>query len=177
MLSYFRKVLVLVTLVTGVTLVIGGCAAGPRGRPVKGADVDTGIGSMEATRRQLQGSWALVSYEVFDGGKLRKLDATGTMTYDEFSNMRLVGQLKGESERANAKPAALNFSGRVALDVVKHTFHPVVEQKADELPANVADQMDTDNTRTYEINGNALTLTVLGADGKPTAISRWRKTG
>jgi hypothetical protein len=176
MLSSFRSIAA-PALVTAVALVIAGCAAGPRGRPVKGADVDTGLGSVESTRRQLNGTWALVSFEMFDGGRLRKLDATGTMTYDEFSNMRLVGQLKGESERANAKPAALNFSGRVAIDVVKHTLHPVVEQKGDELPEKVAEQVDMENTRTYEIKDNALTLTVLGADGKPTAISRWRKTG
>ena len=40
-----------------------GCAAGPRTRPVKGADVATGTGSAESVRRQLQGTWELVALE------------------------------------------------------------------------------------------------------------------
>ena len=56
-------------IATVAAVVIGtGCAAAPRERPIKGGDVDTGPGSVEAVRRQLEGTWDLVSLAVTPKG-------------------------------------------------------------------------------------------------------------
>ena len=55
--------------VTAVALlVLPSCAKTARERPVKMGDVDTGPGSLEAVRRQLEGSWELVSLAVVPQG-------------------------------------------------------------------------------------------------------------
>ena len=39
----------------------------------------------------------------------------------------------------------------------------------------VEDQVNTANVRHYDLNGSTLTLTVVGDDGKPTAVSSWEE--
>ena len=67
------------TLALALSLpLLAACPAGPRASPVKMGPVDTGAGSLESVRRQLQGSWDLVSLEVMAaGGTPVKVAATG----------------------------------------------------------------------------------------------------
>lgn len=48
--------LLAVILPLGPALWLGACAASPRQRPVEGGPVSTGPGSLEFTRRQLEGN-------------------------------------------------------------------------------------------------------------------------
>src|SRR5262245_22906762 len=76
----------------GATLLGGmvSCAAGPRTRPIKGADVDTGGGTLAQARRYLEGTWSLVSYEIMPPGQAPiQVKGQGTLTYDEFSNLNM----------------------------------------------------------------------------------------
>jgi hypothetical protein len=172
---------------TGAVL-LGGCApgplsppkmsgaSGPINKPMKGSDVEAGVGSLEDVRRQLEGTWALVWYDIYENGKRRRLPATGDLVYDAYGNLTLHGQLKRAGAGTDARPLALNYSGRAVLDVrTKEIRMQDVTAAGDALPRPVEDQVNTANVRHYELNAGTLTLTVVDNNGNPTAVSSWKK--
>ena len=171
---------------TGAALLTG-CAPGPLGppkmgtsgplnMPAKGSDVEAGAGSLEAVRRQLEGSWALVWYDIYENGKRRRLPAGGDLVYDAYGNLTLHGELKQPQAGTDVRPLVLNYAGRAVLDVRTSELRLLdVAATGDALPRPIDDQVNTANVRHYELNGSTLTLTVVGDDGKPTAVSSWKK--
>ena len=157
--------------------VCSACATGaPRIRPVKVGDVDTGPGSLKAVRQQLAGTWTLVSYHTYETGTAQPLDATGELTYDEFSNLTLHGELRQPDQKGERRPLLLNYTGRSTLDVSKHELQLLdINSTGADLPRPVADQVNLDLIRKYEFRGQDLVLTIIGPDGKPTADSVWHK--
>ena len=70
-----------IVMLLGISL-LAGCAPAPRARPVKMGDVDTGTNSLEATRRQLEGTWDLTALEIYDppgGTPVRAEGATAVL--------------------------------------------------------------------------------------------------
>src|SRR5262245_12015294 len=97
-------------ILSATTLLALCCACGPAPiyRPIKVGDVDTGANSVEAVRRQFQGTWTLDTYYVYEGTRRRRLDATAELSYDEFGNLKMHGELKNPGT-AGAPPTLLNF--------------------------------------------------------------------
>jgi hypothetical protein len=169
----------LTVVITGSVagMAVTSCAPAPIYRPIKGADVDPGAGSLEAVRRQLQGTWSLVAYEVYEGSKPHRLPAQGEMSYDEFGNMKAHGELRRAPTGGSAQPMLLNYSGRAVIDPDTHQLRLLdVESQPEPLPSSIADAVNTANVRRFDLKGNSLTLTILAADGTPTAASSWKKT-
>ena len=165
-----------VSLPAAIAVVVCACAPAPINRPIKGGDVDTGAGSLEAVRRQLQGTWALTSYEIYRDGKRERLGATARLTYDEFGNLKMDGRLTRPDATGATKPLMLNYSGRAVLDVVNHQLRLLdLEPSGDDLPTDVARAADWSNVRRYDLRGNVLTLTIVAANGTPSAASAWHK--
>jgi hypothetical protein len=108
-----RRALALVLLVAP----LAACAPAPRGRPVKMGPTDTGTGSLEATRRQLEGNWELVSLETYRDGKPVPVQAAGRLTYDAFGNVKTQGVINDPA--ANAPSDVLSYSGVIVIDVHK----------------------------------------------------------
>jgi len=50
-----------------------------------------------------------------------------------------------------------------------------VTATGDPLPRPVEDQVNTASVRHYELKAGTLTLTVVDNNGKPTAVSSWKK--
>ena len=125
------------------------CAPAPIYRPIKGGDVDTGVGTLEDVRARLKGTWALMAYEVYENGKPRRLPAQGELTYDEFGNLKLVGQLKRTDTGSAAKPPMLlNYSGRTVIDVRSHEFRLLdVNEGKEPLPGAIQDAVNPANVR------------------------------
>ena len=99
--------------------ILTACQAAPVGRPVKMGPVDTGAGSLESVRRQLQGSWELVTLEVMaPGGAPTKVPATGHLKYDEYGNLTMDGRVTAAA--GGVDPNVLNMSGRAVIDPDKH---------------------------------------------------------
>lgn len=174
MLQRFGRALVFVTAVG----CLSSCAPAPIYRPIKGGDVDTGAGSLESVREQLKGTWALVGYEVYDNGKPRRLPAQAEMTYDEFGNLKMHGQLKREAgATADAPPPLLlNYSGRAVIDVKSHQLRLLdVNENKEPLPGAIADAVTPENVRRYDLKADTLALTVFDAKGQPTASSSWKR--
>ena len=92
MLRHLRAV-VWVMVPVAVLSAAAACATSrPRQRPIEGGAVNAGPGSLEAVRRQLEGSWALVSAEVVSASGARQaLKASAVLSYDAYGNLSLKG--------------------------------------------------------------------------------------
>jgi len=165
--------LVLASAVSVAAAAAIGCAAAPRQRPVKGADVQTSAGTLESVRRQLQGTWALVGLETVppSGGARVPINATGTLTYDEFGNLTIDGRTTDPAAPVAAREKALlTFKGRAVIDVVKH------ELRLADLTGNVDpnEVLAPERRRRYEFTADTLKLSSVDDKGQVVTISTWR---
>jgi hypothetical protein len=159
-----------------LSAVLCGCAPAPLYKPIKGGPVDAGPGSLEAVRRQLEGTWTLTSYEVYQDGKRRRLPASAHLSYDEFGNLTLDGELRQPDATAPQRPLLLNYSGRAVIDVANRELRLLdVEATGDALSPALEEQTSPTNVRRYDIRGSVLTLTIVDASGRPTAAAAWTK--
>jgi hypothetical protein len=154
-------------------LPLAGCAAAPRTRPVKGADVDAGAGSTEAVRRQLQGTWELVALESVppSGGSRVPIRAAGTLTYDEFGNMTIDAHTTDRAAPVAAlEQNMLAFKGRAVIDATRS------ELKLMDVTGNVNpdEVLSVDRRRKYEFAAGTLKLSSIDEQGRVTAVSTWR---
>jgi hypothetical protein len=150
-----------------------GCESAPRARPVKAGDVDAGLGSIEAVRRQLKGTWELISLELISpSGDKTPVTASGRLQYDEYGNMAIKGTIAGGQ---TIDPSVLNLSGQVAIDANAHTFRftQITAGSADDR--RVDPQIDASKTRYYAFEGDVLKTTVKTAAGVTTAVAAWKK--
>lgn len=162
-------------LVVAVPLVAG-CTAAPRKRPVKMGDVNTGPGSLEAIRRQLQGTWELVEAAAFDAsGKSTPRKTAGRLTYDEYGNLTIAAKLEDTDQAPSSVSGLLAYSGRAVIDPAKSRL--VLMDLTSRLETNqpLPAEVSADKARYYTIEGNMLTLTVHDAAGKTTARTMWHK--
>jgi len=149
------------------------CKAGPTGRPVRTGPVNTGPGSLEATRRTLEGTWTLASLEaVGAGGARRPVKATGTLTYDAFGNMLIRGVIDDAALKGSL---ALDYDGRILIDPAKKEFY-AENLKSDQPvdPKQIA-PIAPDKIRRYELSPDSFVVTYVDAAGNPTAVARWRR--
>ena len=140
-------------------------------------DVNTGPGTLEAVRRQLEGQWELVALEVFDAaGKATPRKATGHLSYD-------AGPEPGHHAASSPRPTSretsvsgmLAYTGRAVIDPTKSRL--VLMDVQSKLPSSEAipAEVSADKVRFYVIEGNMLTLTVKDAAGVTTGRTTWHK--
>jgi hypothetical protein len=152
---------------------LAGCAAQESRQPLRTTAVDTGAGTTESVRRQLEGTWILSGFTVFDGsGTPRTVEATGSLTYDAFGNLVLIGKI-ADPAAAGAHADSLAFKGRAVVDaagrrIVLADLQGNVDASA--LPAN----MSPDKVRFYSFEGDTLSLETR--DGtRVLARTVWKK--
>jgi hypothetical protein len=167
---YFKTCFVLLLALTS-----GACASAPLQKPINVGEAETGAGTLESVRKQLEGSWTLVSYEILQGGRRQRLDATAEMTYDQFGNLNMRGELKNPNASPERRPALLNYSGRAVIDVGKSELRFVVENSGDPLPRSVEAPVNPENVRHYMFRNSLLELTIFDANGQATGFSTWKK--
>ena len=168
-----RRWLVVVLLVSPL---LAACPSAPRVRPVKAGDVTTGTGSLEAVRRQLQGTWELVEAVVFDAnGKATARKAEGRLTYDEYGNLTIGAKLADSTQPETSVSGLLAYSGRAVIDPAKSQL--VLMDLKSRLPSGepIPTEVSADKRRDYVLEGNTLTLTSKDANGVATARTTWRK--
>lgn len=153
-----------------------GCPGANRVRPVKMGDVNTGPGSLESVRRQLEGTWELLSADAIDPkGVASPRKATGTLTYDAFGNVGIAAKLADTEQPASSVSGLLAFTGRAVIDTPKSRL--VLQDVEKRLPSGEAlpAEVSADKVRYYSFEGDTLTLTVKDAQGVTTARTTWRK--
>jgi hypothetical protein len=167
----------LYALVPVVAMVVFPACAEKRARvrPIEGGAVATGAGSLEDTRKQLEGTWNLVSAEVVSAdGARRTVKASAVMTYDGFGNFSIKGAFEDPAVPAD-QTSALNFTGRAAIDVQKKELHLLDLQQSDADFATLPAELTAARSRAYAFSLNQVTMTVKNAKGQITAVNTWRK--
>ncbi len=152
-----------------------GCTAAPRVRPVKMGPVDTGDNSVEAIRRRLEGTWELVTLDVYSSsGEKETAQAEGRLTYDKFGNMAIQGTIKSGQ---HIEKADVDLSGRVTIDPDNHIFRfgGITADTPDKR--RVDPKLDPSHVRYYEFEGELLKTTTKNANGVTTATLTWKKVG
>jgi len=173
-----RQALTRVLLVTAV-VATAACAAAPINKPIEGGPVSTGPGSLAAARKYLEGRWSLESFEVHSPGKpVVTLKGQGTLTYDEFSNLRMeirADQAASDALRAGGidiTDGTIPSNGRTAVDMANQTLTYTIEGQ----PAAGAGPLSMNRPRYWQVDGSLLTLTTKDDDGNVATVSRWRKS-
>jgi len=160
--------------VAAAALPLVGCAAAPRTRPMKGADVHSGEGSIEAVRRQLQGTWTLVALESVppSGGARVPIKAAGTLIYDEYGNLTIDAHTTDPAAPVAAREARLlMFKGRAVVDAPKSELR-LVDVTGNVNPDEV---LSTERRRRFAFELDTLKLSSFDEQGTVTAISTWRR--
>jgi hypothetical protein len=153
-----------------VALLVG-CAAAPRQRPVKLGDVEQGPGTLETVRRQLEGNWMLAEYELLSGPAAGKQPVVGQLTYDAYGNMSVLARI----DRPGQAPEVIEYSGRAVIDVRAQTLKlEGIEYKRRPTEATLQ-AAGLEEPRHYAFTEGTLTLSVMGADAKPTARVVWKR--
>jgi len=151
------------------------CEKRARLRPVEMGPVNTGPGTLEAVRKQLEGTWHLVSAEIIGAdGTARAVKGQALLTCDAYGNLTVKGSYEEPSLGADAA-AAINFTGRVAIDVQKHELHLLDLRQSDGDFQNLPPEMVASRTRQYEFVGDTLKMTIRSAKGAVTAVNIWKK--
>jgi hypothetical protein len=163
-------------IATSLAVSLCGCWGGssePRVRPVKMGEVDTGANSVESVRRQLQGTWDLVTLEVTSPSGPVKVPAKGQLKYDEYGNMSMTGSV---TDASNVAPGVLTISGRAVIDPTKHMLR-FANVTGDTTAAEQAldSNIDPAKVRYYEFVGELLKTTVKDASGATTATATWKR--
>ena len=156
---------------------VGACAASERQRTISAGPVETGAGSLEATRKQLEGTWTLTRFEVANAaGQLTPVRAKAQLTYDSFGNMTIKGVLEeplpGQSTISDAP--ALAYSGRAIIDTARQelvlTGSASVEPDAETLA-----KIGLNARRKYEVSPSQLIMSALDATGRVTSRATYSK--
>ena len=152
---------------------VAGCAATPSRRPLKTTAIDSGAGSPEAVRRQLEGTWSLTSFSVFDTtGKPTVVEASGRLAYDAYGNLDLSGKIT-DPAAAGGSAAGLNFKGRAVVDAgASRLVLADVEGNVD--PAALPKNMGVDKVRYYSFEGDTLSLETRDGS-RVLARTVWKK--
>jgi hypothetical protein len=157
-------------------IVFPACAKRARVRPIEGGPVAKGAGSLEDARKQLEGTWNLVSAEVISAdGVRRAVKASAVMTYDGFGNFSIKGAFEDLAVAAE-QTSALNFTGRAAIDVQKQELHLLDLQQSDADFAKLPAELTAARSRAYAFSPNQVTMTVKNAKGQVTAVNTWRRS-
>ena len=157
-------------------LVPPGCA--PKGQRDLAGPVDTGPMTLAAARRYLEGRWALESFEVMEPGKPPiKLKGSGTLTYDNMSNLRM--EIRADQDSADALRAAgidirdglISTNGFTSVDLQNRTLTYRLEGQN----PLVRGPLGMHRPRHWEVTEDTLTLTTKDDDGRPVSVGRWKK--
>ena len=136
---------------------LAGCAATPSRRPLKTTAINTGEGTPEAVRRQLEGTWSLTSFSVFDqAGTPKVVEASGRLSYDAYGNLDLSGRID-DPAAAGASASALTFKGRAVVDAGASRI-VLADVQGNVDPSALPKNMGIDKVRYYKFDGDTLSL-------------------
>jgi hypothetical protein len=120
-------------------------------------------------RRELVGSWRLVSFEVRNANGSTVAypfveDAVGKLTYTADGNMWALARAKSSS-------AVLWYTGTFQIDPRRRTIHHHVQH------GSIAQWEGGHQPRAFKLSGRRLTLSVRPTEpGGTTAVLKWRKS-
>lgn len=161
-----------VPLVVFLLGLLAGCQAQPSRQPLRTSPIATGTGTTESIRRQLEGTWTLVSLTVFNAsGAPQEVPASGRLVYDAYGNLDLAGKLTTPQPGMDAN--ALSFKGRAVVDPGGRRL-VLADVSGNVDPSALPAQVGPDKARYYSFEGDTLSLETR--DGtRVLARTVWRK--
>ena len=157
-----------------LTVMASACGPTLSVRESRKTSVDEGAGSLEATRRALQGSWSLVSLEVVDAkGARHAVKANGQLTYDAFGTMKIRGVIEDPKMKDSI---VLDFDGRIVIDTTRHEFRAEDLKSDRPVDQDRIAPISPDKVRRYELTGDSFVVTYLDQAGNPTAVTTWKRS-
>ena len=177
------------TIAIGLILAaISACKGGTSSRPYRTSAVASGPNTIEATRKQLEGTWTLVSLVVHNtSGARATSQGTGTLTWDAFGNLKIEYRLSDAGLKAleaiGVRPptpvivtegrAVINTQDKaiqyVPPDAPSRPFDPA-------LAAARANPFALERLRYYVFGEDGtLTLSTRHDNGQTAAVSQWKK--
>jgi hypothetical protein len=160
-------------------VVLSACAtASPRQRPLDAGPVETGAGSLQATRRQLEGTWTLTRFEVTNpGGQLTPVRASAKLTYDGFGNLSIVGRLEEPmpGQATITDQPALAYTGKAVIDTVRQEMVLTGTTTNVETSPDILEKIGLESRRKYALSDGTLTISIVDAGGGVTARATFRK--
>jgi hypothetical protein len=150
-----------------------GGAGGGMNKPVM-LSPDASSGAIESVRRALEGTWELTALEYAPSGATArvKVQATGTLIYDDYGNLTIDARTTDAAAPAAARESAvLAFKGRAVIDTARH------ELRMMDVTGNVdpVEVLSPERRRRYELVADTLTLSSIDDRGLVMAISTWRR--
>lgn len=167
---------VVACLVATVALTVSACKSAPSQKPFGGGDVNTGPGSVEYVRRQLQGTWTLDRFEAADAaGQFHPVKANATLTYDQYGNVTVAGILLEPlpGQQTQDLQPMLKYSGRIVIDTQKHEFR--LQAQEGTADPSLQGTVGAGLIRKYDITDTQLTITYVTPQGKATARTIFKK--
>jgi len=163
-----------VSVATVATL--AGCASSPNQK--KGGAVSDGPGSLAFARQQLQGTWTLTTLEVLNAaGQMQVVRAKAQLTYDEFANLNMKGVLEeplpGQTTITDAP--ALVYTGRAVIDTQTHELILQSLETTVKADPSIEPAIKLAARRHYQVDGTALTVWVVNAQGKTSFRATYTK--
>lgn len=160
-----------------LALFLPGCASAPRQRPVEGGPVDTGPMTLSSARRFLEGRWTLESFVLYEKGQPVTINATGTLLYDDMSNLKMdirADQASSDKIRAlgiDIRDGMISTDGRTAIDLQNRTLTYMVPKDA----PLIRGPLGPHRPRHWEVDATTLTLTTKDDAGQPLSVGRWKR--
>jgi len=168
-----------VATVLSCVLLLSACAASSRQRPVSMGDVSTGVDSLAATRKQLEGTWTMTRFEVSDAtGKLTPVRAKAQLTYDAFGNLSIRGVLEEPlpGQKTVTDQPALAYTGKAIIDTVRKEMVLTGTSATVEPDPTILAKIGLESRRRYEFGGDGtLTISIMNASGGITSRATFRK--
>jgi hypothetical protein len=173
--THTRDLVLMSTLLMTMTA----CASKAIEKPIAVAPAETGAGSLASARKFLEGRWALESFEMRPPGKAPiTLNGSGTLVYDEFSNLKM--EIRADKASTDLLRAAgidirngvISTNGRTAVDMQNRTLTYVL---SGQTPTAAPGPLDPSRPRHWEVQGDVLVLSTVDEAGQPLSVGRWKR--
>jgi hypothetical protein len=168
-------------------VLLGGCAASPRQRPIKTSPIAQSGDTLQSARKQLEGKWTLAALEYGSpDGKRASIEGTvGTLTADDFGNLSIEYRISDAGVKIlqglgfQPPDRIISVKGRAVINVDQKSIAYVDENAKPFDPkaaAGRANPFALERTRYYDFAPDgSLTLVTRHDDGKDAVVSKWKK--
>jgi hypothetical protein len=154
------------------------CAASERQRAISAGPVESGPGTVGATRAQLAGTWTLTKFEVLNAaGQLTPVGAKAQLTYDTFGNLSIKGVLTEPlpGQKTITDAPALMYTGRAVIDAPKQELVLMGIESSVEPDPSIVAKIAMDARRKFTVTASDLTVSAMDAQGKVISRATYRK--
>jgi hypothetical protein len=169
---------VLSVVVVASCCLMTACAASERQRAISAGPVESGPGTVAATRAQLAGTWTLTKFEVLNAaGQLTPVGAKAQLTYDTFGNLSIKGVLTEPlpGQKTVTDAPALMYTGRAVIDAPKQELVLMGVESSVEPDPSIVAKIAMDARRKFTVTATDLTISAMDAQGKVISRATYRK--